>query len=178
MRTRCLLCSCLLLTLAVGSVGCHWQGPSRAELDGLVPGPTPNRVLTMNVGTVVTDIPADGRELKLWIPLPVSDGHQKVSDIEIKTALRPMVRYEAVHGSAMVFLSGDGPLPATLTASVSCHLEMHRCNALGASQATEGSSPPAESPAAPCHGHIARRYPVEVNVSSRDMARWFSTRFG
>ena len=141
---RHLLLACLMATLVV-SAGCNWQGTSRSEFEGLVPGPTPNRVLSVQLRTTVNNIPADGRELRLWMPLPSEDAHQRISDTEIKTALRPMVRYEPVHGSAMVFVSGDEPLPTSLSASVSWRMEMHRDNALARSPSAAMSPEQAEA---------------------------------
>lgn len=97
----------------------------------MVPGPTPNRVLRIELTATVDNIPTDGRELRLWMPMLNSDAHQKISDRQITTALRPLMRRESVHGNTMLFFSGDEPLPNTLTVAVSCLLEMHRCNTPG-----------------------------------------------
>lgn len=116
-----------LCCLAVLVPGCGSNGLSRSELESLVPGPTPNRVVSLELKAVLKDIPADGRELRLWMPLLQSDAHQAVSECRIVSPLRPMVRYDPVFGNTMMYFTGDEPLPASLTTSMSFRVELHRC---------------------------------------------------
>ncbi|GEM_PF-5020196 len=117
----------ILVFLALVPVGCGTSGLSLAEREALVPGPAPNRIVELRLNAELPELPAQGRELQLWVPLIQTDAHQIVTDRQVHSLLRPMVRYGPAYGNAMMYFSGDEPLPGHVETELVFRIELHRC---------------------------------------------------
>src|SRR5258706_5882677 len=55
----------------------------------------------------VKDVPSDGKSLRIWVPVPVSDGQQEVTDLVIKGPVEHQMREEKEYGDHYAFLQLD-----------------------------------------------------------------------
>lgn len=59
----------------------------------------------------VRDIPSDAKELRLWIPLPRDNLHQRITALKVEAPLRHEITVEKAYGNRMVFFSVPNPPP-------------------------------------------------------------------
>jgi len=79
--------------------------------------------------TVEVQPPAGTGMMKLWIPYPVSDASQVISNVQVKAAYPTEVRTEAGHGNSVLFLSAkqpQGPVKIEMTLLVKRLEYLHR----------------------------------------------------
>lgn len=67
----------------------------------------------------VTAVPADVKQLKVWIPLPVSRGSQIVSDVQIDSPYKFTIREDKLYGNRYGFATVPAPPSGELSVKVS-----------------------------------------------------------
>lgn len=55
----------------------------------------------------VKDVPSDAKSLRIWVPVPVSDGQQEVTDLVIKGPVEHQIREEKEYGDHYAYLQMD-----------------------------------------------------------------------
>jgi transglutaminase-like putative cysteine protease len=81
-------------------------------------GQTPReRSFAFEYVTAVKDIPADARELDLWLPLPHNDPYQVISDLRIESSQSYLI-HSALYGNKMLSIRVKNPQPAGFTVTL------------------------------------------------------------
>lgn len=60
--------------------------------------------------TSITDLPAEGKDLRVWIPCPQTSQYQTISHISIESPYPYEIRSEPEYGNKMVYLHVENPL--------------------------------------------------------------------
>lgn len=92
-----------------------------AALSSVVAAPA-RRSFTFHYSAVVHDIPADARRVELWIPYPVSDPHQTVSDVTVDCPFATTIATEPEYGNKILSVTVDRPQDGAVPISVSFHV--------------------------------------------------------
>jgi transglutaminase-like putative cysteine protease len=106
----------VLPLVAAASVATAVLAPAAA-----VDAPSPaSRSFEFKYAVRVQELPKDARRLRLWIPVPTTDGEQEISDLTIKSPVRYRMREEAEYHDHLAYLEVDprrqpGPLEIELT---------------------------------------------------------------
>ncbi|MBZ5551308.1 MAG: transglutaminase domain-containing protein [Acidobacteriia bacterium] len=100
------------------------------------------RTLVFTYSTTIKDLPADSGTLKLWLPLPVSDANQTVSDLSITSPYPYRVRSEPRFGNSLLFVEVDKPAKPSLNVEVRFKVtrKEYRKNLEGWTKEPSGSS--------------------------------------
>jgi transglutaminase-like putative cysteine protease len=123
-----------------------------ASLAGCAPetneaGSTRTFVFTYSVA--VNDIPAGARTLSMWVPVPKTDMHQEVLDLEVKAPLEYQITQEKRYGNRVLHLAADAPLPSSLELQLEARVARRAYNVLAGESAERDSRPPSADDLAP-----------------------------
>jgi transglutaminase-like putative cysteine protease len=67
------------------------------------------RLIEMTYTVEIEDIPEEAREVRVWIPYPVSDESQRIMDMVIKSPYPTSLHYDSEWGNAILHLRASGP---------------------------------------------------------------------
>lgn len=73
--------------------------------------PNISRTFRFTYSVTVESIPERAHELSVWIPVPKTDQHQKVLDLEVKSPFGYQISQEKRYGNHLVHLAASAPLP-------------------------------------------------------------------
>jgi len=71
------------------------------------PTPAASRTFEFNYTISVKDVPSTAKSLRIWVPVPMSDGQQEVTDLVIKGPVRHQMREEKEYGNHYAYLELD-----------------------------------------------------------------------
>src|SRR6185295_8143067 len=71
------------------------------------PAPAASRTFEFTYTIRLKEAPPGGKTLRLWIPVPVSDGHQEISNLEIKSPVPYQMREEREYHDHYAFAEID-----------------------------------------------------------------------
>ena len=66
----------------------------------------------------VNEIPSNARQVRIWIPLPQSDGTQAVSNVEIVSPVPYRLTTEALYGNRLAYFEVQDPVPPAIPVKV------------------------------------------------------------
>ena len=128
------LLSVLVLSVVLAGPSCR-SGPAkeglfRGEGQHILPE---SRLVELTCRVTVRDIPEETKEVRLWVPFPVASRYQRLIEPSIQSpaSYRPMVRYDARYGTAMLFVSAEAPLPKTFDVEYVLHVQRRRIDDAG-----------------------------------------------
>lgn len=73
------------------------------------------RTFEITYRAIVKDIPMDAKQVEVWIPVPQSDAHQKISRLNIKSPVPYKITQEKEYGNKALYLVVKSPKEPTLT---------------------------------------------------------------
>lgn len=151
-----LLGCCLILA----SAGILLPGPAATA------GPT-SRSFQLTYQVRLADLPAQAKQLRVWVPLAASDEHQKIRHRTIESPARYRITKDPEYGNDILFLQLRSPLPRELKLSVRYEADVHGKS----SQLSAAPSRPAAVD--DCCGmklHLRSNRYMVVNQEVRDLA--------
>ena len=104
---------------------------------------TSTRTFLFTYSVAVNDIPDGARTLSLWIPVPRTDQHQEVLDLNVKAPLEYQITQEKRYGNHVLHLAADAPLPHSLELQVEARVARRAYNVLTGKPSGRDSRPPA-----------------------------------
>ncbi len=78
----------------------------------------------------VKNLPADAEQVKIWIPVPVDDEAQTITDLKIDTPHEYKVGKEEVYGNQMVYVSVSKPFPQEIPIRLSMNVQRSEVKAM------------------------------------------------
>lgn len=81
------------------------------------------RAFEFHYAAVVKDLPLNTNTLKLWLPIPINDEHQSVSDLKIDSRYPYRIGTDPVSGNSMVYLDVEKPKTASVEVQISCRVD-------------------------------------------------------
>lgn len=79
-------------------------GPARAESAG-----QRSRQFQIRYAASITDVPADAKQVRVWLPYPESDAWQTISDISVTAPYAHIVKRDPEYGNSILYLEGRPP---------------------------------------------------------------------
>ena len=67
--------------------------------------------------------PRDAQAARIWIPLPLSDEAQTVSNLRVDAPLAHRIGTESQYGNKILFLEAKAPLPETIPITLAVEVE-------------------------------------------------------
>ena len=152
MAGTAVLC-CLLAALAAAPIGAAAGVPRSREFD-----------FTYDVR--LGELPADARQVEVWLPYPTSDEHQEVTVTEVSSPSAYEVLIEPEYGNKILHLTLTEPQRSAIALLMSVHVRRHE-------YLRDLAAPPARTPRLPPAGarwlEPDRRVPLDRRV--RKLAR-------
>ncbi len=81
-----------------------------------------DRRFELTYRTIVRDLPEGAQSLRIWIPIPVSDQDQEVSDLRIDGCPGCSTTRESEYGNTMLYAAIEHPRPEGVTITWTCTL--------------------------------------------------------
>ena len=66
----------------------------------------------------VSEIPSSAQQVRIWVPLPQSDGVQTVSNVQVDSPVPYRLTTEALYGNRLAYLEVRAPVPAAIPVKV------------------------------------------------------------
>jgi transglutaminase-like putative cysteine protease len=130
-----------------------------AHAAGESAAPETARTFRFTYSVQVRDIPAGAHRISIWAPVPKSDPHQEVVDLQVKTPLPYEITVEKDYGNRVVHLGARTPLPGTIDLEMEATVTRRAYSVFaGASGFDEGDPTPrdlAPNDLVPTDGKIA-----------------------
>ncbi|HZM17378.1 MAG TPA: transglutaminase domain-containing protein [Candidatus Krumholzibacteria bacterium] len=123
------------LWLAVSLLGCAAKQAQQQE-------DTAARTFLFTYSLVVNDIPEGAHTLSLWVPVPRTDRHQEVLDLQVTCPLEYQITQEKHYGNRVLHLSAKAPLPRTLELQFAARVARQAYNVLSDKHAGADPRPP------------------------------------
>lgn len=102
---------------------------------GRCAGQPPTRVFELRYSAVITDLPADARQVRIWAPLAKTRDNQRILSRNVQASAPYEIHQEPVFGNDMVYLALTAPLPARIELAVTYQASVRREPRLGPEQA-------------------------------------------
>lgn len=99
-HVRLRFCSALLALATLSISGCATSGGS--------PEGDPSRSFQVRYQAQVESL-SPGENLRLWIPIPSDDMHQRISSVTVDSPVEYKIETDPAYGNRMVFLEGTAP---------------------------------------------------------------------
>ncbi len=118
-----MVCLAFGAVLGLVSVSSSWDKSVDADSD------LHSRRFEFTYRVKLTQPPADGKTVRLWIPYPHSDANQEVSDIRVEGSTQGSVYEEPVHGNLIYYVSQpvqERPVELTMRFRVLRRENIHR----------------------------------------------------
>jgi transglutaminase-like putative cysteine protease len=81
------------------------------------------RQFHVRYSATITDIPAQSKSLRIWMPYPESDAWQTISNLSVQAPYQHSVRHDAEYGNGILYLEADSPAPESVTVDVDFDVE-------------------------------------------------------
>jgi transglutaminase-like putative cysteine protease len=101
------------------------------------------RTFEFTYSVAVQDIPAGARQLSIWIPVPKTDRHQQVLDLEVKAPLEYEITHEKRYGNQLLHLAAAAPLPKSIELQLEAVVARRAYNVFTGKARDRNSDPPA-----------------------------------
>jgi transglutaminase-like putative cysteine protease len=131
--------------------------------------PPAQRTLVFTYSAKIKDLPTDSGKLKLWLPLPVSDANQTVSDMHITSPYPYRVGSEPRFGNSLLYVEVVKPVNPSLNFEVQFKVTRKEYRKNLAGLAKEGSNP-ADRNLPDAHKYLAADNLVPTSGKIRDLA--------
>ena len=92
---------------------------SAAAVPGTVADAPAHRTFEFHYSAVVHDIPADAKRVEVWIPYPVTDPHQTVSDVTVDCPFPTKIATDPEYGNKILSVAVDRPRDGSVPIAVS-----------------------------------------------------------
>jgi transglutaminase-like putative cysteine protease len=97
-----ILSSLLLLVFSA----CQLMAQAKSNAHKFSP---PSRTFHFTYSFSVKDIPSGAKRVRIWVPVPKTDGHQTVRILEIKAPVRKQITQESEYGDRMIYAEIHDP---------------------------------------------------------------------
>lgn len=78
------------------------------EVKSLRPGRATARTFQLNYGATLLDLPA-GEKVQVWLPVPQTNGHQRIRSLKMDLPARGQIHTDRVHGNRILYFETTCP---------------------------------------------------------------------
>lgn len=121
----------VIVALSLASLSCQHSSEMASDLA--------ERSFHFEYQVTLSEFPAGARQARVWLPLPVSDETQEISELQVSAPVATQMGTDSVFGNHMVYLELEAPFPEKVPVSLSVNVHRKECRQVGDLPGTAGA---------------------------------------